>query len=353
MNGYQIRLSMKPTTLGLALGMFITGTGIATLQAQNPPAPGVASNSAALSPKIHFSSTIYDFGRSRVGVPVKHDFIFTNTGQAVLEVKNVRPGCGCTTAGSWTRQVEPGKTGIIPIQYNAAGVPGPIIKSVTVTCNDPGQSTVILEIKGVLWKPVEVSPAYAIFNVTSETVSNITSSVRIINNEETPLTVSKPESNNRFFTAELKTNKPGREFEVVIRPVPPLQSSNTGGLITLKSSSTNEPIIRINTAAILQPTLAVNPPTIILPPPTNMNNIKPVVYVRNNDSSPFKLSDPEVNVKGVGVQVREVQPGRYATLTLTFPQGFTITPDEKVRLLVKTGLARMPTFEVPVVQRPH
>lgn len=344
---------MRPITLGLALGMFISGTGIATLQAQTPPQPVAASTNAALSPKIHFDSTIYDFGKSKVGEPVKHDFIFTNTGQALLEITEVKPGCGCTTTGSWTRKVEPGETGIIPIQYNAAGVPGHIGKWVNVTCNDPSQHTVVLQINGVLWTPVEVSPTYAVFNVTTETVSNTTSIVRIINNEETPLTLSAPESNNRFFAAEVKTKQPGKEFEVVVRPVPPLQSENTGGVITLKTSSTNAPVITINTAAMLQPTLAVNPPTITLPPPPNTNNVKPVIYIRNNGSSPFKLSDPMVNANGVEVQINEIQPGRYASLTLSFPPGFTISPGEKVKLLVKTGLAQFPTFEVPVFQRPH
>ena len=344
---------MKRTTLGLALVMFIGGAGIATLQAQSPPPLLAAPTNAALSPKIHFASTIYDFGRSQVGVPVKHDFIFTNTGQALLEIAAVRPGCGCTTTGSWTRQVEPGKTGIIPIEYNAAGAPGHIGKSVTVTCNDPSQSTVVLQIEGVLWKPVEVSPAYAIFNVTAETVSNITRTVRIINNEATPLTLSAPESNNHFFAAEVKTKVPGKEYEVVIRPVPPFQSANTGGVITLKSSSTNTPVITINAVVMMQPALAASPPAITLPPPPNSNNVRSVVYIRNNSSHPFKLSDPVVNAKGVDVHINEIQPGRYAALNLSFPPGFTISPGERVKLLVKTGLAQLPTLEVPVFQRLH
>jgi len=343
---------MKLATIGLALGVFVAGTEIALLRAQPAVQPAAASTNAALSPKIQFATAIYDFGKVKVNEPAKCDFIFTNTGQALLEVPVVHPGCGCTTAGSWTRQVEPGKTGIIPIQFNAAGAPGPFGKTITVTCNDPSQSNVILQIKGVLWKPVDVAPQFAVFNVTAESVSNATSIVRIFNNEETPLTLSAPESNNRFFAAELRTKQPGKEFEVIIRPVPPLNAASTQALITLKTSSTNLPVININTTVMLQPALVANPPSIIVPPAPNLNNVRPVIQIRNNGSGLMKLSDPVVNAQGVDVQINEIEPGRCSSLTLTFPPDFTMAPGEKIELSVKTGLAHLPTFEVPVVQHP-
>ncbi|MCU0783996.1 MAG: DUF1573 domain-containing protein [Verrucomicrobia bacterium] len=344
---------MKLTKIGLAFGVLIAGTETAVLQAQPAPQPAAASTNAALSPKIEFATPIYDFGKAKISGPVKHDYVFTNTGQAMLEVTAVHPGCGCTTAGTWTRQVEPGKTGIIPIQYNAPAIPGSVAKVINVTCNDPRQPTVVLQIKGTIWSPIEVVPTYAVFNVTSDSVTNATSSVRILNNEETPLTLSAPEINNPNFAAEVKTKQPGKEFEVVVRLVPPLNGENTQGVITLKTSSTNMPLININASARLQPALVANPPVITLPPAPNTNNVRPVIYIRNNSPSAFALSDPVVNAKGVDVQIKEIEPGRYATVTLTFPPDFTNAPGERIQLSLKTGLAQPPTFEVPVFQLPR
>lgn len=311
------------------------------------------ATNADLKPKIEFASPVHNFGRVKVNQPVKCDFIFTNTGQALLEITAVHPGCGCTTAGTWTRQVEPGKTGTIPIQFNAAGAPGQFAKAITVTCNDPGQSTVSLQIMGALWNPVEAIPQYAVFNVTTETVSNATSIVRVVSHEEESLTLELPESNNTNFAAEIRIKQPGKEFEIVVRPVPPIQGSTAQGVINVKTSSTNQPVISINTAAVVMPTLAVNPPSITLPPAPNTNNVRPVIYVRNNGSIPFSLSNPTVNADGVEVQIKEIDPGRYATLTMTFPQDFTITPGKQIHLSVKTGLAHPPTVEVPVFQLPR
>src|SRR5215470_8537118 len=66
-------------------------------------------------PQIVFDTPSYDFGKIMAGEPVRHDFYFTNRGNATLEVTAVRPGCGCTVAGDWDRKVESGKTGKIPV----------------------------------------------------------------------------------------------------------------------------------------------------------------------------------------------------------------------------------------------
>jgi hypothetical protein len=43
-------------------------------------------------PKIKVDMLIYDFGQVNQGQAVSHDFIVHNQGNAVLEVKNVKPG---------------------------------------------------------------------------------------------------------------------------------------------------------------------------------------------------------------------------------------------------------------------
>src|SRR5262245_52080705 len=84
---------------------------VMTVKAQTPvPAPPPTGGAA--TPRISFAKESFDFGKINSGDIVKHDFVFTNMGNAVLEITEVRPSCGCTTAGTWDKRVEPGKTGI-------------------------------------------------------------------------------------------------------------------------------------------------------------------------------------------------------------------------------------------------
>ncbi len=80
------------------------------------------------------ASLNHDFGKIKQGVPVTHEFKFTNNGKVTMVITNVAPSCGCTTP-DWTREpIAPGGQGFIKATYNAAS-PGAFNKSVTVTSN--------------------------------------------------------------------------------------------------------------------------------------------------------------------------------------------------------------------------
>ena len=67
-----------------------------------------------------------DFGELKAGASVKHEFEFSNIGNTTLEITDVKVSCGCTTAGKGDRRVEPGKKGVIPIEYRSSTSGGPV-----------------------------------------------------------------------------------------------------------------------------------------------------------------------------------------------------------------------------------
>lgn len=340
--------------------------GPGPVAADNPPLPPtVAPQQPLLStplsgalftsgagPEIQFATPVYDFGQIKGGEVVKYTYVFTNVGQQLLEVTAVQASCGCTTAGDWSRQVAPGKTGSIPIEFNSGNFNGQVAKSITVTCNDTNQPTVVLQLKATIWRPIEVTPQVAVLNVTSESPSNATT-VRILNHVEEPLTVFAPESSNPAFAADLKTNQPGKEFELIVKTVPPLPAGNVQGQITLKTSSTNMAVINISAWANVQQTVMVMPSQITLPTAPLVNAMPSNVSIRNNGTNALTLTEPAVNAKGVDVQLKELQPGRYFTLTVTFPTGFEIAQGEKIELSVRSNHPQFPVIKVPILQPPR
>ena len=221
-----------------------------------------------------------------------------------------------------------------------------------MTCNDRNQPTVVLQIQGTIWKPIDVTPQFAVINVTADSPSNATT-VRIVNNEEAPLTLSTPEGNHPAFAAELRTNQPGKQFELVVRTVPPLPAGNVQGQFTLKTSSTNLPVISVSAWANVQPAVMVMPSQIMLPAAPLANPAAYTITIRNNGTNTLALSEPAVNAKGADVQLKEVQPGRYFTLTVRFPTGFEMVQGEKAELSVKSNHPQFPIIKVPVIQPPR
>ena len=119
---------------------------------QTAPAAAPAKINPASLAAFSWVSTAHDFGKIKAGVPVTHEFKFTNTSKVPLIITNVQASCGCTSP-SWSRDpVQPGGQGYVKATFNAASV-GTFNKTVTVTANvDPG--FVQLSIKG----EVEAAP---------------------------------------------------------------------------------------------------------------------------------------------------------------------------------------------------
>jgi len=352
---------MNILTKNLVLAVSILGLGTAVAGAQQTSAPPATATVAtnvvgpiatnAVGPKIQFATPLYDFGRARAGEPVKYTYVFTNTGDRLLILNSVQPQCGCTTAGEWTKQVEPGKTGTIPIQFNTASYNGPVFKQVTVSCNVTSQPTLFVQLKGTVYRPFDLLPNLAVLTVLADSDA-ATASVTITNNTEEPLSLFPPESANRMFAAQLKTNVPGKSFQLTVSTVPPLSGGNVQGQINLKTSWTNTPVISVTAVANVQAPITVIPPHITLAPGPLANAVTNSVSIQNFSTNLLQLSEPVVNVPGVTAQIKATQPGRSYLALLEFPEGFELPQGKQVELSIKSSNPKLPVVKVPVMQLP-
>ena len=344
--------AMKTGTTELVLALSFITSSLAALGWEPAAAPlSTTAPTNGMGPRIQFATPVYDFGKVLAGETAKCEFVFTNTGDQVLEVTAVQPGCHCTTVGDWSHQVEPGKTGTIVLQYDSAGLPsGPVERTATVTCTDPNQPVVGLRLKGTIWSAIDVVPVIALINVLPDMLSNAPAVVHITNNLKEPLLLSAPESSSPAYAAELQTNQFGRDYQLIVRALPPVPAGTSQGKITLRTSFTNKPLLEIPVWANVQPVLVAMPNQITLPPGAISNKQPYTVTIQKNGNKPVALSEPSVNIQRVGVELKETQPGRQFVVALTFPEGFQIPPGAKVELSVKSDNPLCPIFSVPIVQ---
>lgn len=113
----------------LVVMFFVSATCFAQVAASNGNDAG-ESNMAVFT----WENAVHDFGKIKQGVPVSHEFTFTNTGRTPLVITNVQASCGCTTP-AWSKDpIPPGAQGFIKATYNAASMGG-FNKTVTVMAN--------------------------------------------------------------------------------------------------------------------------------------------------------------------------------------------------------------------------
>jgi hypothetical protein len=342
----------------IALGTLVTplAASAADPPNQNPASsdPSVANLPATNSagPRIQFFEVAHNFGTVDSGAVVKFDYIFTNTGNALLEITSVRPACGCTGAGEFDKRVEPGKTGKIPIQFRTQGFGEHVMKTVTVDSNDPAVPEVTLRLTGTVFRPIVLIPQSAAFTPWVDSVTSETRSVKIISNLDEPLTLSDLRCTNRAFRAELKTLREGKEFEVQVTALPPFLSANRWTPIMLKTSTARMPEITVNCYLNVQPVIAVIPNQITLPPGRLPDSSPYHVNINNNGTNSLALSDPVINVEGAKLQIHEVQPGRMFSLTATFPAGFQSRLGQVMEASVKSNHPKYPILKIPILQMP-
>lgn len=80
---------------------------------------------------VKFAETEYDFGKIKQGVPVNHDFLFTNISNKPVVVESAVASCGCTTPVWPEAPVGKGKSDKIKAGFNAAA-PQTFNKQITV-----------------------------------------------------------------------------------------------------------------------------------------------------------------------------------------------------------------------------
>lgn len=152
---------------------------------------------------------MYDWGNVKPEQGILHaDVKLFNKGTETLEIKRVKPGCGCTTDSLDMNMVAPGKYATLRVNLIIAGYQGNTIKSVRISTNDPEKPEQNLLLKCNVMVPVALTPKYLGFNrlIVGEESSTKT---MITNNTDKPIKIvnfSIRMSSNEVDASELKHN---------------------------------------------------------------------------------------------------------------------------------------------------
>ncbi len=124
-------------------------------------------------PRAVPAEPIKDFEIVPKGEVIVHEFVIRNEGSGVLELKDVRPACGCTVA-EYDKKIAPGESGKVKARVKTDNFGGPIAKSIAVFTNDPDNPKLQLVVKANVKPYVAVVPGYARYNyVQGEPVGTI------------------------------------------------------------------------------------------------------------------------------------------------------------------------------------
>lgn len=241
----------------------------------------------------------HDWGEIKVSTlkdnQLKTSFILKNIGDGDLFIKEVRPGCGCTSAPLTKDLLKPGDTTIVNVTLNTTGKHGQTDKSITITATDPMgiskdslakmndttkkkfdstlakdssryDTTLVYSLKANLRRTVTVTPGEYFSLVDPKKGVESSSSVKISNSGDvsfsiissevvkaasTPASMSggsnpppAPQPKIRLVLVGSKDIAPGKETEIKVF-VTPTGVGQISGTVSVKTTSQETPILNL------------------------------------------------------------------------------------------------------------
>lgn len=90
---------------------------------------------------------------------VKAHYTVSNTGDSILRLHSVKPGCGCTVV-KYDSLIAPGAKSTIFAEVDISEYSGHLYKGITVLSNDEESPQISLSIDAVIVSPLSITPRY-------------------------------------------------------------------------------------------------------------------------------------------------------------------------------------------------
>jgi hypothetical protein len=316
----------------------------------------VATAQSGGSPELVVPSKIIDAGTVSQGVVVDAVFDLVNEGDAKLELKAVRPTCGCTVA-DYDREIAAGATGQIKAKLDTKDFAGPISKSILVMTDDPQNPTVTLVIKADVRPYVEILPRPLIrFNAVAHEPMNQTFIVAAADPEQ-ELTVSKIESSVPFIAtsvrklddAELIAGKSPSQYEVTLSLTDDAPVGPVNAVLTVNTDVKEAPKVPVKVYGVVRALIHVTPSQVQFGSVESRTRPGRNLIVINNrtDGSKVNITGAAVDDDAFDAQVTTIEDGRrYQVTVVVKPDADPGTRD--ATLTMTTDDQDFPTVTVPV-----
>lgn len=225
----------------LLIIQFLCSCNNSTLRKTPDNAKSIEIATSAKKPLIHFENPDFNFGRVYRGKIIEYIYKLRNLGNHTLEITKVKPSCGCTAVILAAKTIKPGKAGEIKVTFKTASYSGNINKSITVSSNDPDNSSYILTIAGEIIEEITIKPKNINFGTIMNPEDELPKTITVLVKSETEpdFTIKKITSSIKFVTTSVKRGKDGIcSISVTLKGEPVIGRFN--GVIVLETDITRQ-----------------------------------------------------------------------------------------------------------------
>lgn len=316
-------------------------------------------------PKIAVDESTHNFGASKTGSSVEHEFTLRNDGDTTLTIKSIKPACGCTVAELSDTSLEPGETTQLEATLSLKNRTGMQRRSITVTSDDPETPSLKLWLTGEAISAVAVTPKTLLFGQlaarqvavsASDATERLTRYVDVVvtdpNESLALMGVHVETSSDRpewrgSWSAEFEQIEPGLAYRVAVTCLPKAgYEGELKGLLRIETDHADYPVLRVPISATVAHEIGVTPREIVLIGTEDEATRHVIVSKGATRQEAFHITGTTAPSDGVDVSVRPAgQRGYIVTLT-----GLSASDPELQggALVLETDIDAVPRIEVPI-----
>lgn len=303
--------------------------------------------------RIAFDPGFLDFGRVRLGVPVKRHTTITNLGTGVLVLSRISPSPPFQISGLTAPTVSPGESVDLEIALVAPQT-GPITGSVVIESNDPAAPSVTVPLAGLASDlALATIPASVAFGPQRVATTSDVQVVALLNTGSDPLTIASVTADGPFVTPAVGGLViPAGYFVPIEIQFAPVATGPASGSLTIVSDALDSPTIVPVTGIGVQAVLEITVPSLDFGSQRVGTTTTKSLAVRNTGDAPLAILSAVAPAPfAVTTLERTVLPGGQATLFVTFSPSAVgsalatavVTTDVGVGFVALGGLAVQPS----------
>lgn len=308
---------MKTNRTSLAL--------LAALLLVTAAASAQAPRAATTAPKLVIPEMVKDMGPVAQGTMLDVAFKLVNEGDAVLEVRAVRPTCGCTVA-DFDKEVPAGGEGWVKAKLDTADFSGPISKSILVMTNDPDEPTARLVIKTDVRPYVEVLPRPLVrFNAIEK--DHATEKLVVTPGEGVKdFKVEGISSEFQFIKTtvrqlsgdEIIAGKSEPQYEIAFSLAEDAPVGTVSGAMKVKTNHPKAPEVEVKVYGVVRALLNVTPGQVQFGAvEAKARPGRNVIVVNNRPGAEVEVTGAQVNDPAFEAAVSTIEKGKRYQVTLT------------------------------------
>jgi len=275
------------------------------------PAQNISSNNKntdnstfVKKPKIFFDNPDFNFGKVYKGNKVDHVFKFENQGRDTLEIKKVKPSCGCTAVILSNNTILPGKTGEIKASFNSRNYRGKVKKTIAVLSNDPDTPSHKLTISGEIIEEISIKPGninFGSFRADNQTDKTVKISIKSQSGPDFKITKvisSKP------FVETSATEDQNGEYTIVATLKDYNEIGRFSGKIFLDTNSSRQPQASIIFYGVVEGDITINQKRIYYGTVPEGKEITKKLFVKINENN-VKILNAKISPDYLSVIIDE------------------------------------------------